>query len=113
MRPDSWGLAKDTCSRGWSIDKYLCPGCGYDIGGLPAPDEMLKCPECGEETNRYKAIIPHKQSTSWWLRLRVPMLICLGIWLLWMFTGLATVLIVPVVLFVAFALYSIFLPLGN
>ena len=74
---------------------------------------MFRCPECGEETHRYEAIIPHKQSTSWWLWLRLPMLVCLCIWLLWLFTGLATVLIVPVALFVAFALYWTLQPLGK
>jgi len=41
------------------------------------------------------------------------MLACLGIWLLWLVIGLATVLIVPVALFVAFVLYTVLHPLGK
>lgn len=78
-----------------------------------APDDVFRCPECGEETHRYKAIIPIKERTSWWLHLRVPMLVCLGICLLWLVIGLATVLIVPVALFVAFVLYTVLQPLGK
>ena len=113
MRPDFWSLTKDAWCGGWRIDEYRCLGCGYDLGGSPAPDDVFRCPECGKETHRYRAIIPHKLETSWWVLLRVPVLICLGIWMLWLFTGLATILIVPVALFVAFVLHSILQPLGK
>jgi len=42
-----------------------------------------------------------------------PMLICLDICLLWLVIGLATVLTVPVALFVAFVLYTVLQPLGK
>ena len=113
VRPDLWSRTKDTWGRGWRIDEYRCPGCGYDLEGSRAPDDVFRCPECGEETHRYKAIIPNRERTSWWLRLRVPMLVCLGTCLLWLVIGLATVLIVPVALFVAFVLYTVLQPLGK
>ena len=110
-RPDSWSLAKDAWGRGWRLHEYRCPGCGYDLEGSPAPDDVFRCPECGQETQRYEAIIPPKERTSWWARLRLPMLVCLGICLLWLVTGVATIFIVPVALFVAFVLHSILGPL--
>jgi hypothetical protein len=63
--------------------------------------------------HRYNAIIPHKQSPWWWRHLRVAMLVCLGIWLLWLVAGPATALIVPVILFVAFVLFWMLQPLGK
>ncbi len=113
VRPDSWSHTRSTWGCGWGLDEYRCPGCGYDLRSSHAPDDLFRCPECGEETHRYKAIVPHKQRTAWWVHLRVPMLACLGIWLLWLVIGLATVLIVPVALFVAFVLYTVLHPLGK
>ena len=99
MRPDFWSLAKDAWSRARRFEERRCGACGYDLRGLFAPDDVFRCPECGEETHRHDAIVPVKHRRSWWKRLRVPVLIVLAGCLLWVVAGWATVLVLtPLVL---------------
>jgi len=95
VRPDFWSLAKDAWSRARRLEERRCGACGYDLRGLFAPDDVFRCPECGEETHRHDAIVPVKHRRSWWKRLRVPVLIVLAGCLLWVVAGWATVLILP------------------
>ena len=105
LRADSWGRTMDVWSRLWGSDQYRCQECGYDLRGLSAPDDVLRCPECSEITHRCNAFVVPRKPTSWRHRLRVPLLVVLGLWLCWLIVGRATVLIVPVGAFMALVLY--------
>ncbi len=97
VRPDFWSLTKDAWSRAWRSEEPRCRVCGYDLRGLLAPDDVFRCPECGEATRRHEAVAPAKDRQSWWARLQVPVLLVLAGCLLWVVSGWVPVLILPAV----------------
>ncbi|MHC4220154.1 MAG: hypothetical protein ACYSU7_17045 [Planctomycetota bacterium] len=101
MRPDSWGQTGDTTGRLWRFEEARCAKCGYDLQGLPTPDDAYTCPECGADTQRCDAVVRQKDQNVWWRWCRVPVLIILAGFLLWHVVRWATVFIVPVFVFVA------------
>ncbi len=70
MRADFWSGTVDVWFRTVARDQqFRCPGCGYDLRGLPAPGGFFRCPECGEVAARYEAMV-HKHAMRWWGRWR-------------------------------------------
>ena len=72
-RPDVWSRARDTWHRGEGR-KYACPACEYSFRGLPAPGGYYRCPECGTETPRHRAVVRRTTTRRTW-RDRWPLIV--------------------------------------
>ncbi len=67
-RPDLWSRAVDAWFRSTgSHQAFRCPQCDFDLRGSPAPGGFFRCPECGTETARYRAMT-RPRIGSWWNR---------------------------------------------